>query len=156
MGLILKLAVGLQLLMLCLAGQMHTVDGCAVSRAVQRRVEVEGRETGWFFADARGQKQKMAYYDGLLTEHMNLTAAAYPEVVGETTDMEQFSLWRSGQRGATTAAWNNGLDEGIITLMGRWRKVEKAKGAKPGLPMSQVNTEVKHSVPSMLKFASTF
>jgi hypothetical protein len=28
-------------------------------------------------ADARRQKQKMAYYDGFLTEHMNSTAAAY-------------------------------------------------------------------------------
>jgi hypothetical protein len=124
------------------------------SRAVQRRVKVEGCEMGWFFAC--GQKQKMAYYNGFLTEHMNSTAAAYPEVVREPTDMEQFSLWRSGQRGATTAARNNGVDEGIITLMGRCRKVEKAKGTKPGLPMSQVYTEVKHSVPEMLNFASTF
>jgi hypothetical protein len=77
-------------------------------------------------------------------------------LVGETLDMEQFSLWRSGRRGTTTAARNNGVDKGIIRLLGRWRKVEKAKGTKPGLPMSQVYTEVKHSVPEMLKFASTF
>jgi hypothetical protein len=126
------------------------------NRSLTRKVEVEGRKTGWFFSDNNGQKQKMSYYDVILTEHMATAAAAYPDVIGETMDLEQFSLWRSGRRGATTVARNHGVDKGIITLMGRWRKVEQAKGTKPGLPMSQVYTEVKHSVPAMLKFASSF
>ena len=126
------------------------------NHAVRRRVEQERWETGWFFANAKGQKQRMAYYDVFLTEHMNSMAVAYPDVIGRTTDLEQYSLWRSGRRGATTAARNNGVDEGVITLMGRWRKAEQSKGTKPGLPMSQVYTEVKQSVPAMLKFASTF
>lgn len=126
------------------------------NRAVRRRVKIEKWEVGWFFADDKGQKQKMTYYDAFLTNHMNMSAAAYPDLIGEMMDLEQLSLWRSGRRGATTAAHNNRVDEGVIMLMGRWRKVEQAKGTNPGLPMSQVYTEVKHSVPAMLKFASTF
>jgi hypothetical protein len=30
-----------------------------------------------------------------MTEHTGMTAAAYLDVISETTDLEQFSLWRS-------------------------------------------------------------
>jgi hypothetical protein len=126
------------------------------TRAVQQKTGTEGREKGWFFADQQGKKRAMAYYDTLLAEFVGTTYNRFPEVIGESTDLEQFSLWRSGRRGATTAARNCGVDEGVITMIGRWRKVERARGTQPGLPMSQVYTEVKLAVPAMLRFASQF
>lgn len=127
-----------------------------LARALRRKVLDEGRSTGWFFSDSSGKRRKMAYYDVLLSEQLSVAQEKYPREIGETTDIDEFSLWRSGRRGATTAARNAKVDEGTITLMGRWRKRENARGTEPGLPMSQAYTEVKLAVPAMLNFASSF
>ena len=60
-----------------------------------------------------------------------------PEVV-ETGD---FSLWRSP------------VAEKVIKLINCWRKKEAAKGSKAGLPMRQEYTQVKSTLPTMLKFS---
>lgn len=144
----------------CIPLPMNTASGLPIykwfARALRRKVEAERKVKGWFFSDGRGKRRRMGYYDALLTEYLTLAQIHFPAEVGETAVIEDFSLWRSGRRGATTEARNHNVDEGVITLMGRWRKREKARGSEPGLPMSQVYTQVKNSVPAMLTFASKF
>ena len=72
------------------------------------------------------------------------------------TEVTDFSLWRSGRRGAITEAANRKIDQHIIDLMGRWRKREAAKGTEPGLPMRQVYTQMKSVFPAMLAFSGSF
>ncbi len=42
--------------------------------------------------------------------------------------------------------------EKVMDLINQWRKKEAAKGSEPGLPMRQVYTQVKSTLPTMLKF----
>ena len=127
-----------------------------IRRGVRRRVEVEGKRVGWFFANDKGKRRKMSYYEPLLTEQLHEVKARYAEAIGSSTEVEDFSLWRSGRSGATTAATNNNVPQQVIETMGRWRKREQAKGTEAGLPMRQVYLRVQHAVPTLLQFASSF
>ena len=98
----------------------------------------------------------MSYYDPLLTEYLQLVKTHLVEAIGATTEVEDFSLWRSGRSGATTEATNNNVPQQVIETMGRWRKREMARGTEPDLPMHQVYLRVKHALPTMLLFASSF
>ena len=47
----------------------------------------------------------------------------------------------------------HGVDTKVIKLVNRWRKKEAAKGSEPGLPMPQVYTQVRNTLPVMLEFS---
>ena len=72
-----------------------------------------------------------------------------PEVV----DTEDFSLWRSPRRGAVLETTNQDVSKKVIELINRWRSKEAARGSVAGLPMQQVYTQVKSTVPTMLAFS---
>ena len=127
-----------------------------IRRMVRRLVVEEDRTTGWAFADSSGKARKISHYDSLLVDMMDQVKTYFPGVVNAVTDVSDFSLWRSGRRGAITEATNQGVDQNTIDLMGRWRKREKARGTEPGLPMRQVYTQVKSSIQGMLLFAKNF
>jgi len=40
-----------------------------------------------------------------------------------------------------------------MELVNRWRSKEGAKGSVPNLPMQQVSTEVRSTLPTMLKYS---
>ena len=127
-----------------------------VSRCLTRRVHLGGRTTGWFFANEDGTRRKMKYYDALLQEHLPAVQHRFPDAIGAKTELDEFSLWRSGRSGAHSAATNNKVPLEVTEAMGRWRKRERAKGAVPNLPMRQVYLRMKLATPTLLAFASGF
>eukprot|EP00956_Cyclotella_meneghiniana_P007531 scaffold10178_cov23-Cyclotella_meneghiniana.AAC.3 len=127
-----------------------------IRRMIRRLVVDEDRTTGWVFADANGKQRRLGYYDPLLVEMLDKVKTHFKGLISPATDVGEYSLWRSGRRGAITEAVNQGVDQNTIDLMGRWRKKEKARGTEPGLPMRQVYTEVKSSIKGMLLFAKFF
>ena len=66
---------------------------------------------------------------------------------------EEYGMFRSLRRGATTEAHNQEVAESVIEMNNRCRKVERAKGKKAGLTLSQHYTEVKQAVSVLLKFS---
>jgi hypothetical protein len=71
----------------------------------------------------------------------------------EVVETGDFSLWRSPRRGAVLETTNQDVLEKVIDLINHWHKKEGTKGSEPGLPMQQVYTQVKRSLPTMLKFS---
>jgi hypothetical protein len=47
------------------------------------------------------------------------------------------------------------VPEKVIKLINPWRKKETAKGSEAGLAMRQVYTQVRSTLPTMLKFQGT-
>ena len=131
----------------CIPIPVHTRTGLPnlkwIRRMIRRIVVVEGRSHGWVFADSSGRPRKLGYYDPMLLELLDQVKTHFKGVISQSTEVEDFSLWRSGRRGATTEAHNQGVPQSVIDLMGRWRSREAAKGSEPGLPMRQVYTQVK-------------
>ncbi len=74
-------------------------------------------------------------------------------VVPAVVEGTDFRLWRSPRRGAVLETTNHGVDSKVIELVNRWRKKEVAKGSEPGLPMRQVYTQVRNTLPVMLEFS---
>ena len=144
----------------CIPLPLHTKSklpvGKWVSRCLTRRVHLGGRTTGWFFANEDGTRRKMKYYDALLQEHLPAVQHRFPDAIGAKTELDEFSLWRSGRSGAHSAATNNKVPLEVTEAMGRWRKRERAKGAVPNLPMRQVYLRMKLATPTLLAFASGF
>jgi hypothetical protein len=127
-----------------------------LERLMRRRTVVEKRESGWLFGDAQGKRRRFGFYDPLFLEMLTRARSSRPECMDQVVELEDFSLWRSGRRGATTEAGNQKVSAHVIDLMGRWRQKEAAKGSQPGLPMRQVYTQVKSSFPAMLLYSEVF
>ncbi len=144
----------------CIPIPIHTKTSLPIMkwirRVMRRSVLLEKRTNGWLFADEKGRKRKMSHYDPLLVELLEKVKSHFSGVIPASISPSDFSLWRSGRRGGTTAAVSQGVPQPIIDLMGRWRTKEAAKGTAPGLPMRQVYTQVKSSISGMLLFASGF
>ena len=48
---------------------------------------------------------------------------------------------------------NQDVSEKVVELINCWRKKEAAKGSDGGLPMRQVYTQVRSTLPTMLKLS---
>ena len=66
---------------------------------------------------------------------------------------KKMSVHRSFRRGATTRAKEAKVDQTIVDLNNRWRKVQEKKGALPSLPMSQLYLEISQALGSKLAFS---
>lgn len=75
------------------------------------------------------------------------------KLVPAVVDTADFSLWRSPRRGAVLETTNQDVSETVTELINRWRKKEAAKGSEAGLAMRQVYTQVRSTLPTMLKFS---
>ena len=143
----------------CIPIALRTRSGLPVgkwlARIVMRRVFEQGISGWWLFRNADGSRRRFGFYDPKLLELLEKVKSHFPEELHKVTQVEDFSLWRSGRRGAITEAANQKIEQHIIDLMGRWRQREAAKGTEPGLPMRQVYTQMKSVFPAMLTFSGS-
>lgn len=124
-----------------------------LTRFMHRRVNLEGDKFGWLFARNNGTRGRLSDYDDVFRSYVSRVQSQYPLVINPALEITDFSLWRSGRRGAATEATVNMIDSKIIELINRWRSREMARGTEPGLPMRQVYTQVSHTVPLMVKYS---
>ena len=110
-----------------------------ITRLLRRRIELEGCTKGCLFARPNGDKASLGYYNPLFKDYMERAKTRFPARFSKGVGIRDYSLQRSPRRAATTHVANNKVDE-TTELVSRWRKREKAKGAKPGLSMRQVYT----------------
>ena len=124
-----------------------------MQRILDRRVLKEGRRVGWLFQSAKGVRDRFGMYDATFRQLIDAVREESGELLPEVVDTEDFSLWRSPRRGAVLETTNQDVSEKVIELINRWRSKESARGSVAGLPMRQVYTQVKSTVPTMLVFS---
>ena len=133
-----------------------TQSGINNLKWAQRMVEIreeEGRTYGWLFQDDNALKKKGSDFEDdfhLVLETIQKTTSL---IDNRVNIREEYGLFRSLRRGATTEAHNQGVVDTVIEMNNRWRKVERAKGKKAGLTLSQHYTEMKQAVKVLLKFS---
>ena len=120
---------------------------------VYRRVKLEGREKGWLFESQPDTRAKFGHYDPLFRSLIAKATDKNPRLVLAVVEGTDFSLWRFPRQGAVLETTNHGVDAKVIGLVNRWRKKEAAKGSEPGLPMRQVYTQVRNTLPVMQEFS---
>jgi len=126
-----------------------------MERVLHRRVNLQVQESGWLFQDRRGARLKFGQYDPLYRALRDQARERHPRLLLDAVETKDFSLWRSPRRGAVLETTNQDVSEKVIELINRWRKNKKeaAKCSEAGLAMRQVYTQVRSTLPTMLKFS---
>ena len=124
-----------------------------MERALHHRVNLQNRTTGWVFQNRRGVRSKFGIYDHVFRDLVDRARELHFRLLPEVVETGDFSLWRSPRRGAVLETTNQDVVEKVIELISRWHKNEAAKDSEAGLPMRQVYTQVKSTLPTMLKFS---
>lgn len=90
----------------CIPIPIHTRTGLRIMKWIRQLIRlivvIENRSHGWVFADPTGRPRKLSYYDPLLIELLDHVKTHFKGVIRQATEVEDFSLWRSGRQGATT------------------------------------------------------
>jgi hypothetical protein len=124
-----------------------------MERIMRRRVQCQYRTKGWLFETKTGARAKFGKYDPTFRSLVTLARATNSRLVVSAIEPDDFSLWRSPRRGAVLETTQQGVDSKVMELINRWRSKEAAKGSTPNLPMRQVYTEVKSTLPTMMQYS---
>jgi hypothetical protein len=109
---------------------------------------------GFVFANNRGKQAKASAYEPRFFEQLNYVRSRHPALFPPGVSVEDdYGISRSGRRGWTTEATNQGVPAYIIELICRWRKVERAAGRAPNLGMREHYMEVSQALEAYLKYS---
>jgi hypothetical protein len=113
-----------------------------------------GRVHGFIFANGRGKQAKAALFEPRFFEQLNFVRARHPGLFPPNVHIEDdFGISRSGRRGSSTEAANQGVPSEIIEMICRWRKVERAQGRAPNLGMREHYMEVLQMLETYLQYS---
>jgi len=102
------------------------------------------RERGPVFRNKKGERAKIGDFESEFLERMIRLKISRPGLFEPGVDIsDSYSLFRSLRRGSTSQAVKMRVDQDIIELNNRWRKLDKARGMKPSLGMRHHYTEIK-------------
>jgi hypothetical protein len=124
-----------------------------MERIMFRRVNFQHRTKGWLFETGTGARAKFGKYNPTFQTLVSQARITNSRLVPQSIKAEDFSLWRLPRRGAVLETTQRGVDSKVLELINRWRTKELAKGSVPNLPMRQVYTEVKSTLPTMLEYS---
>ncbi len=124
-----------------------------MERIMHQRVNCQRCTKGWLFQTNTGERAKFGRYNATFQTLVTLVRATNSRLVPSTIIPEDFSLWLSPRRGAVLETTQWGVDSKVMELVNRWRSKEGAKGSVPNLPMRQVYTEVRSTLPTKLKYS---
>ncbi len=124
-----------------------------MERIMHWRVNCQHCTKGWLFQTNTGARAKFGRYNATFRILVTLAWATNSRLVPSAIKPEDFSLWRSPRRGTVLETTQQGVDSKVMELVNRWRSKEGAKGSVPNLPIWQVYTKVRSTLPTMLKYS---
>ena len=87
-------------------------------------------------------------------ERLQAIQSVNPGVIPPDVEVfEHFGISRSFRRGATSTARTRGVDDKIVDLINRWRKIENARGRRPALVMHEHYSDIAILIPELVKFS---
>jgi hypothetical protein len=135
-----------------------TASGIPIGTWVRRLMvskKAQGGSHGPAFSDAQGRRISLQWVEMEMLERIQQVQARRPDLMSSDVSVfEQVGISRSFRRGATTEARNQGVSEGDIDAMNRWRNVENAKGRKPRLRMQDHYSDIAMMIPALLHFSA--
>jgi hypothetical protein len=111
---------------------------------------------GPLFRDSKGKRASTADLDVAVHGILERVQKKWPNVIPDSVDVrKEYSVYRSLRRGATAEAQNVGVPKEVIEANNRWRKHSRARGLTPGMSMMERYTDVKASVPALIRFSGS-
>lgn len=106
--------------------------------------------------DEHGQVYSLRDLNNCLHETLGNIQAQHPNLVPSDIDIaEQYNVYRSFRRGATTRAQEQNVPISVIEMNNRWRKVQNNQGNLPRLPMTQLYLEISQVLKTKLLFSQS-
>jgi hypothetical protein len=117
-------------------------------------LEERRRLNGFVFSDKKGKQAKASTLEPSFFAQLNWVRTRYPDLFPPNVNIEDdYGIPRSGRRGSSTEAANQGVPSEIIEMICRWRKVERAQGRAPNLGMREHYMEVSQALETFLKYS---
>ena len=118
----------------------------------------EGRESGWIYAYKEGPKKgkqlPMTFLEENLMEVLDEIQEARSDLIPRDLDIrEEYGVFRSFRRGATTEAGNKRVRKSTIELNNSWRKQEASRGKHVTADMVTYYTEIMLAKDARLEFS---
>jgi hypothetical protein len=112
------------------------------------------RRHGFVFSDKKGKQTKASTLEPRFYEQLHWVRMRYPDLFAPNVNIEDdYGIARSCRRGSSTEAANQGVPAGIIEMICRWRKVERAQGRAPNLGMREHYMEVTQALEAFLQYS---
>ena len=101
---------------------------------LNRRVNRERRQLGWYFMKTDERKARLSDYEKLFKGYLTRIKKERHEIISEKINTESDTcLWRPGRKVLVSEVSNQSLDEVAIDMNNRWSKRERAKGMDPSM-----------------------
>lgn len=118
----------------------------------------EGRTRGWMFAYKEGPKKgeplNMTAYESDIMDVLEEIQERRPDLIPKGLDVkDEYGVFRSFRRGASTAARNARVSPEDIELNNGWRLREAARGRHVSSDMLSYYTELSQSSKSLVRFS---
>ncbi|GFH49897.1 hypothetical protein CTEN210_06373 [Chaetoceros tenuissimus] len=139
----------------------NTRSGLPVETWLTRLVQVltsDGLSTtvGPAVCNKEGYVLCSADFNSELRDMLYRCAQQHPSLLDVNADLENdYRVYRSFRRGATTCARNNKVQEADIELHNRWRATEAKGGSLPSMSMHNLYTEISQALPTRLRFSAS-
>ena len=116
-----------------------------------------GYKGGFLFSDKKdGRKCKLSDFEDDFLEVIEEVQNKHPKLIPEDVDVrEDYGIWRSVRRGATSHATNMKIPDGTINMMQRWSK-ERASRGSSSKPLLHVYTKLDSIIPTLLRYSLSF
>ena len=136
----------------------ETKSGLKIRMWIARVIEhytLLGINRGPMFRAANGFPAKAGMFEESFIARLERTQEERPDLISKDSSVsEDYGIFRSFRRGATSEATNRGVEPEVIEANNRWRKVEKAKGKKVSLEMREHYADVRLILNELLKFST--
>ena len=109
---------------------------------------------GPLFANNAGKRMSIAEMDVLFHELFRLIQNHNPSVIPDDVNIEEeYSVFRSLRRGATSESQNAGIPGDVINPNNRWKAFYWSKGINPNLSMMEYYSNADVLAPTLIKFS---
>jgi hypothetical protein len=113
-----------------------------------------GIRHGPLFRDSLGQRARAGNFEERFFDRLESVKGRKPHLMISTEDIrEEYGVFRSFRRGATSEAVNEGVSGDAIDANNRWRRMNQAGASRPTLTMREHYTDIRLTLKNRLQFS---
>jgi hypothetical protein len=116
--------------------------------------DLKGIAHGPLFRNKLGGRARAGDFEDRFFERLDCVKEQRPDLMTSNEDVrEEYGVFRSFRRGATSEVVNEGVPPDVIESNNRWRRMNQSGASRPTLTMREHYTDVRLTLKHRLKFS---